>query len=57
MPAQTAYREKLVRRQLRHVAADGRRRHSSRLLLWVLALVPQVRTKSRGQQPHRRQAA
>lgn len=40
---QTAFREKLVRRRLRHVCADGRRRHTTRLLWWVLALVPQVR--------------
>ena len=41
-PLQTAYREKLVRRQLRHVVAEGRRRHLGRLFWWVLALVPQV---------------
>lgn len=40
---QTAFREKLVRRRLRHVCADSRRRHTTRLMWWVLALVPQVR--------------
>ena len=40
--AQTAFREKLVRRQLRHEVADGRRRHTMRLMWWVLAMVPQV---------------
>lgn len=38
----TAFREKLVRRRLRHVAADGRRRHMTRLLWWMLAMVPQL---------------
>lgn len=31
-----------MRRQLRHVAADGRRRHTMRLVWWMLAMVPQV---------------
>ncbi|KAI7842265.1 hypothetical protein COHA_003906 [Chlorella ohadii] len=38
----TAFREKLVRRRLRHVCADSRRRHTTRLMWWVLALVPQL---------------
>lgn len=39
---QTAFREKVVRRQLRHEVADGRRRHRLRLMWWALAMVPQV---------------
>ncbi|KAL4445774.1 hypothetical protein ABPG77_008973 [Micractinium sp. CCAP 211/92] len=38
----TAFREKLVRRRLRHVAAEGRRRHMTRLMWWALAMVPQL---------------
>lgn len=38
----TAFREKLVRRRLRHVAAEGRRRHMTRLVWWSLAMVPQL---------------
>ncbi|EFN57694.1 hypothetical protein CHLNCDRAFT_142893 [Chlorella variabilis] len=38
----TAYKERMVRRQLRHVAADGRRRHTMRLVWWMLAMVPQL---------------
>ena len=41
-PLQTAFRERQVRRELRHVAADGRRRHSRRLVWWTLAMLPQV---------------
>jgi hypothetical protein len=39
---QTAYKERMVRRQLRHVAASGRRRHATRLVWWTLAMLPQV---------------
>lgn len=38
----TSFKEKLVRRRLRHVASDGRRRHTTRLLWWALAMVPQL---------------
>lgn len=31
-----------MRRQLRHVAAGGRRRHAMRLVWWTLAMVPQL---------------
>ena len=56
LPTQTAYREKLVRRRLRHVAADGRRRHTMRLLWWTLAMVPQVRARPHGHSNFRQPA-
>jgi hypothetical protein len=39
---QAAFKERMVRRQLRHVAAGGRRRHAVRLVWWTLAMVPQL---------------
>lgn len=37
-----AFQERLVRRRLRHIAADGLRVHRTRLVWWMLAIVPQV---------------
>ena len=36
------YKERLVRRRLRHLVAEGKRRHRTRLVWWMLALVPQI---------------
>lgn len=38
----SSYKEKLVRRRLRQLAHQGKKRHRTRLLLWCLTMVPQM---------------
>lgn len=41
-PLQALLTEKRVRRRLRLLAAEGHRKHRSRMLWWALALLPQL---------------